>query len=574
MTKLKLGIFASLVTIILVSLLGVRELFLPGYFESHDGILHVMRLAHFDEALRAGQFPVRWLSTWMAGYGSPIFNFNYTFPFYLGSFLHAFGLSFQSGIEVLLITGYLLSGIFCFLFLKELIGNNLAATVGSILYTWAPYRFTNIFIRGALGEATSFLFLPLVFYLAVKTYKLKNGRLQLLSGFVWALFILTNNLIAAFGAFLFFIYLICLVILRLANLNLLKNSFFAFILGLGLSAFFWLPSLSETKFTSYLEVYGDVKNQFVSLASVLYSPWHYAYAVPSNQEFSMSFQIGLVQIAVAIITFIIFLTKFKKVKSILNFNAAFFILITIFSIFMSSGFASSIYKIILALSIISFPWRFLAVATFSLAIIAGIFIAYMKNFSILLAVSISFGVIFLYWLYSKIASWKFSETDSEYRNMIKTNINFLPDTEFLPKGAQYLKLLEERGPASLRPFFEDDTVRSKIENIQNKNLFHTANIVALQPTEIRANTFYFPGWKLYVDNQESLINKDQYGLIKFTVNSGSHDIRLILKNTPIRTLGNTISITTFLLLVFLLIRENMKRFKRSFLSKFLKILQG
>jgi len=115
--------------------------------------------------------------------------------------------------------------------------------------------------------------------------------------------------------------------------------------------------------------------------------------------------------------------------------------------------------------------------------------------------------------------------------------------------------------------------RSKIENIQNKNLFHTANIVALQPTEIRANTFYFPGWKLYVDNQESLINKDQYGLIKFTVTPGSHDIRLVFKNTPVRTLANAISIATLILLVLLLIRENEGRFKGGFLSKFLRILR-
>jgi len=106
---------------------------------------------------------------------------------------------------------------------------------------------------------------------------------------------------------------------------------------------------------------------------------------------------------------------------------------------------------------------------------------------------------------------------------------------------------------------------------QNKNLSHTANITTSQPVEIRANTFYFPGWRLYVDNRESLINKDQYGLIKFTVTPGSHDIRLVFKNTPVRTLANAISIATLILLVLLLIRENEGRFKGGFLSKFLKI---
>ena len=41
------------------SILAVRDLLSPGFFESHDGVIHVMRLAHFDRALRVGQFPVR-----------------------------------------------------------------------------------------------------------------------------------------------------------------------------------------------------------------------------------------------------------------------------------------------------------------------------------------------------------------------------------------------------------------------------------------------------------------------------------------------------------------------------------
>ena len=90
------GILVSLVIVVVISLIGIRELFLPGFFDTHDGFTHIMRLAHFDEALRKGQFPVRWLQTSMAGYGSPVFIFNWSLPYYLASLLHSLGLSFQS----------------------------------------------------------------------------------------------------------------------------------------------------------------------------------------------------------------------------------------------------------------------------------------------------------------------------------------------------------------------------------------------------------------------------------------------------------------------------------------------
>lgn len=557
--------FFFLAAVIVFSLLGIRELFLPGFFESHDGIIHVMRLAHFDEVLRTGQFPVRWLSTWVAGYGSPVFNFNWSLPFYVGSFFHFIGLSYQSSIEAIFIIGYLLSGIFAFLFLKELLKNQLAALVGSILYVWAPYRFTDIFIRGALGEASAFLFLPLLFWLTLQLTKSTSNPRLLITSLALAGFILTHNIMSLVGVGIVGSFLVWKLITESHQWQFFKKLLLAIVLGIGLSAFFILPAIFEKKYSriSELETIYDYREQFVPLAAIIDSPWKYAYAVPKNQDFSMSFQLGLIHLMIPLLVLVILV--FVRRQDNLRVYGFFFLLVFLLTIFLTNPAARVVYELTSLTSVINFPWRFLALTTLASSILSAILVVYAQKWAWVLTLGLISISIAIYLPYSKIVSWRFSADDGEYRNMIKTNINFLPDTEFLPKGAQYLQLLEERGPAYLRSFFEEETSISVITDVQNKNLFHTANIITSHPVEIRANTFYFPGWKLYLDNEESPIYEDQYGLIKFTVNPGSHDVRLIFKNTPVRTLANAISVASMVILMVLLVKG---AWRKSWLLKF------
>src|SRR3989344_5827634 len=185
--------YLVLLTIVLLSLLAGRELMRPGFFETHDGGSHVMRLAHFDLALKAGQFPVRWTPTWMSGYGSPVFNFNWTFAYYLGSLIHTTGMSYETTVKLLFLLSLPLSALAMFYLLYEITKDEWASMAGSTSYVWSPYRFTDIFIRGALGEALAFVFLPLVLLIVVKTHRTQSPWW---AAFIWCLLILTHNVIA------------------------------------------------------------------------------------------------------------------------------------------------------------------------------------------------------------------------------------------------------------------------------------------------------------------------------------------------------------------------------------------
>ncbi|MBI5465110.1 hypothetical protein HY946_00680, partial [Candidatus Gottesmanbacteria bacterium] len=97
--------------IIFVGLLGIKALFHPGFYTSHDGEHQVIRLYHFDQALKDGQFPPRWAGTADNGYGYPLFVFSYQSPWFIGIPLLRLGLSLTDSVKGVFIIGFVISGV-------------------------------------------------------------------------------------------------------------------------------------------------------------------------------------------------------------------------------------------------------------------------------------------------------------------------------------------------------------------------------------------------------------------------------------------------------------------------------
>ena len=65
----------EIIFLILLSIPAIWALIPPGYFYTHDGVFHLVRLAHFYNELKNGQFPVRWAHDLAYGFGYPLFNY-------------------------------------------------------------------------------------------------------------------------------------------------------------------------------------------------------------------------------------------------------------------------------------------------------------------------------------------------------------------------------------------------------------------------------------------------------------------------------------------------------------------
>src|SRR3989344_7728429 len=86
-------------SILFFSILVALPLFKQGLFIMHDD-QQVARLFVFDEALKAGQFPVRWVNGLGFNFGYPLFNFYPPFVYILGEIFHLTGFGFIDSVKI------------------------------------------------------------------------------------------------------------------------------------------------------------------------------------------------------------------------------------------------------------------------------------------------------------------------------------------------------------------------------------------------------------------------------------------------------------------------------------------
>ena len=139
--KKKINLFFLL---ILISILPIISIFRNGDYESGDFNIHIYRIMSFYDSLKEGIIMPSWAAELNATYGNPLFIFNYSLPYYIISLFHFIGISFISSMKLYLGLTLYLSGIFMYLWIKELTGNKLAAFTSAIFYIFNPYHLIDV----------------------------------------------------------------------------------------------------------------------------------------------------------------------------------------------------------------------------------------------------------------------------------------------------------------------------------------------------------------------------------------------------------------------------------------------
>lgn len=211
----------------------------PGY----DSPSHVAYQYHFDQQFWNGELYPRWLVHANKGFGSPTFFIQYPLPYFITALLR--------GITFFPPSAYRESrelGIFCFLviamaglaarfwFCKRF--SPLASTLASIVYMSLPYVLACLYTRAAIGELSTFVWMPLVFAMC-DSIELKT--IGVLGMFV-ALLIVSNPLIACLCVPAIILYTLGAGALTpkvvTGHIALLSA---ALVLGAGISAVYVLP---------------------------------------------------------------------------------------------------------------------------------------------------------------------------------------------------------------------------------------------------------------------------------------------------------------------------------------------
>jgi hypothetical protein len=521
----------------MLSIPAVRYLFVQGYFGVSDD-LHIGWLFEMDRVVKMGQFPPRFVPDLSYGFGYPLFTFVYPLPFYVAELFHLIGFSLVNSVKLVFGLSIPLSMYFMYKLLKIYMKEDWALA-GAVLYVYAPYRALEMFVRGTIGEIVAFVFFPMIVLSVIK----KNPYILALSV---AGLVLSHNIMA----YMFMSFLLLFVILNKSFWVSLKG----ILLGLLVSSYFWVPAIIESRLMKYDTVF-NFYDHFPALKQFITPYWGYGASVPGNYD-TMSFYVGMVGLAVILLGSTIFLIRLKKYigseKIILLWSTA----VALTSIFMMNFRSAWIWQNLPFLPYFQFPWRFLAMITLVSPFFLIAFSKF-KSYKYLPFIVIA-GSICLNFNYFKTSEY-LGRKDDYYIN------RYIPfptaSEEYKKTSEEYLRLPKE---AEKRPernypraYTNEQDVRFVIEELNPLN----AKIITESDIDfvLSYNKYSYPGWKVTVDGKKvEMISSKPYGQISFLVPSGSHLVEVKYGESLMRFIFDLISLTSFVSVIYLLIKKNGK----------------
>jgi len=538
MKKLKNNSLLFFLIIILLSCLPISSIFItPKLLHTHDGFVHLARIAAYFKALQDLEFPVRWAGDLNYGYGMPLFNFMYQTPYFISSIFLATGVGLVNAFKFTLALSFLLSGIFMFGFTREAFGDNKKAFLVTIFYQFAPFRFIELLVRGAFGEVYTYAFLPLILWGIARFVKKQTFGNMSLIAIASALLILSHNALSLvfFG--------ICVLYGFLFATS--KKMFLQICSGLGigliLAAFYWIPAILEHKYT-----YGDLFMQALYLQH--FPPLQNFFIpnffnVPSLQTKGISVQIGLFHTIAILLS--IYLLFQKKTTSFMKTFTAVNIAILLITFFFMQPISIPIWSRVALLRQFQFSWRLLGTISFITAMLSVSFM-YIKLFSkqwiqVLLIFFVIVTTIF-YWNPS-LGYDKIKETD--FWNYPLTTTYF-GETD----------IIWSAGPAKAYPKQRIQFVQGngKITHFVKRQTTQTFSATSTTSAVLVSNTEYFPGWRVFVNGESVPIqfqDPNWRGLITFHIPKGVNTVQIAFSETPLRFFSDVLSLCGIAFLIVL-----------------------
>ncbi|OGM32774.1 hypothetical protein A3D00_02190 [Candidatus Woesebacteria bacterium RIFCSPHIGHO2_02_FULL_38_9] len=503
-----------------------------GIFSTQDP--HLFRFIEFDKCVRDLQIPCRWAPDSGFGFGEPLFNFYGQLSYAIGEIFHLAGFQLIDSLKMLFVLSLVGSGISMFFLSRKIWKSNLAGLVSGILYIYAPYRAVDVWVRGALPEALSFVLFPLILLKIEDVFEKGKTKDFLWLSFFVSLLILTHNL-----SFVMFLPVILIWVtnrfLLIRNRSIMTKLFLSFIFSLAISSFYILPVLFESKFINLKSTtfgYFDFRGHFDTLYQILFSRyWGYGASLFGPED-GLNLSVGLFQWLIP--TFVLMIVIFRKsLTKNKNFLVWFFL--GWLMLFLTHNKSTIIWENFTPLAYIQFPWRFLSVAVFCFALASGIIVELFNNHKSLVAILVCGMVILNTFSFFREDIW-YKTTDKELLSSSWWNIQKTTSVgDYWPNFGANI-------PVSLAPDqFEGQKLIAKTTKSSAYEVLDAEGRISFP-------IIFFPGWHAKLDQTVLNTYPNEKGLVTIDVNKKNTEVDLSFENTQIRSIGNSISVISTVLL--------------------------
>lgn len=504
--------------VLLFAVFAGIPLFGKGYIPTHDGEYHIIRFIEFFRMLSAGYWFPRWAPTLNSAYGIPIFLFHYPLPNYVGALFQFLRFNAVASFKLSLALGYIVAAFFSFAWLKKLFGMR-AGITGAIVAMYVPYWFVDIFVRGSVGEvwALAFVFAAFAF--------IERRRLVLFSLSIAGL-MLSHNILAMLFMPLLFGY-VCL-----RDRTFVKGM----VMGFFLSAYFWVPAIFEKGYVVGLNTV-NYKEHFAQLYELLIPSWGTELSGATFGGNKMSFQIGVVPLLVIIGSIFLF---WKERDSMVKRLYQYFFIVLLLAILCTLSQASFVWDHIGLLQFVQYPWRFLSF----LIPIVGFLAAYLSSRASMRLVSFVMIVISVVASYSYSRPVEYAPRDTQY---YLSRRNFTDGTSSM--GNSFSTVWS--GWKQKRPEYVLEVENGKVPGgfIKDAYLEKVFIVESEAQSIVRMPILYYPGWKVFANRKEVVIDYITNGTITFSIPQGKYEIRVVFTQTPIRKFADFVSLAALVWLI-------------------------
>ncbi len=526
-----------------------------------DYSYHLLRLAELRHMVEQGVFFSRWMPDLAQGYGYPLFNYFAPLSYYLTLPFIFISDNVATGFQLALATGIVLSGWTMYLLLRDQV-SQAAAIIAATAYMYAPYYSYDVLFRSNIGEAMGFFWMPLALWAIGRTVKTRTGSAKYiaLAGLSYAAIILTHNVFALIFSPLFGLYgLICVFTSRGSNVDhgdrvplfsALIRLAGAILLGLAVSAFFWLPAITEQAQASFGRLYGNpgylYDNNFLTLGELFAWP----SIIPTDLiNPSPPPALGMIPLLIAVFSIVYLWRKSARFRP----TVAFFLLITLLISALVLPFSDPLWRLLPLLQIIQFPWRLLAIGALTLSILCGF------SAELLIAASdrrrqrkTPIVLFLLFLLLLNAQGWLYPAYTNKSDKTIADIIPWENATQTLGTtvAGEYLPNTVHSIPYGKPEHIIADPVGYVAERASETPIAFTMTLHNDEAQTIVVNQFAFAGWRAEVNgNPVTITASEPHGLITFPIEAGVNNLRVEFRETPFRLTLDIVSALAFLLAI-------------------------
>jgi hypothetical protein len=559
---------AGLLACCAASLLVLVPLAGGGMVSTHDGMLHIQRLIALEAALRDGALMPRWLPDLAYGYGTPVFLYYAPLAYMPALVIRLVGGSYVGSVAAAGGLALVLSGLTMYLLARSLFGP-LGATAAGIVYASLPYQLVDLYVRGALAETWAFVWLPLGAWCLIRARQ--DGSRWWTAGLAVSLggLIATHNV----TALLFAPALVALgLLLWLRAGETVRGSWrmalLGFLLGLGLSAWFWLPAITEKGLVQLSEIVEPdlLASFFISTFPPFRLDLLYDYREPTSTALGYPIfwpQVGIVQAALSILGAVAAVRTNGLKRRVLLWA----VLLVVGGIVLQLGPAARLYDLVPLLAFVQFPWRLLALVGLGSALLVGGLVEHASSrgsvrlvlAGVAIAASLVTGLGHLEPEHTPVDE-RYLAADTPIRaDLADYGLGTTHSGEYLPassgqrNAARFRKaLLDEPAPKPDTPDAAASSLHISRLDWQPGRI--RADVQATTPGRLAVHQFAFPGWTARVDGTWTATSTiSPFGLLAVDVPPGTHTVEFVWGQTTIRWTGICVTVASLFGLTLLVV---------------------